>query len=682
MIGQRISDRYEIIESIGGGGMANVYLALDVILDRHVAVKVLQPQFSDDDQFIKRFRREAQSATSLAHPNIVNIFDVGEEDQLYYIVMEYVKGQTLKELIQQEGPLPVEVAIDFLKQILAAMAHAHANQIVHRDIKPHNILISENGEAKVADFGIARAMSSATITHTNSVMGSVHYLSPEQARGGHITYRSDIYSLGIVLYEMMTGILPFSGDTAVSIAIKHLQNDMPSVRQVNSSVPQSVENMIQKATMKDPGARYQTAEEMAEDAYTLLDSERLNETPYDYQQQEDDEVTKAIPIVGQLPESDDLEKTIAVESTKPVQQTPEKEQAKPIAAPKKKKKRKKWLVVLILAAIFTLIVGATAFAILPNLFRVAEVQIPDVVDQPVEDAQQELEALNLTVDIQEVDDDSVDAGHVVTQNPRSGSTVKEGSTVRLQVSGEEEEVELGDYEGMPIEQAKRLLELENITVEEVTTENNNVTAGTVIRQTPAAGTAIMPSSDTVYLTYAVESQIRLRNLVGDTEDNARSYFNDENLRGRFSYEYSDSVDQGRIISQEPEPFEMLDPDSDVEVVVSRGQEGTDTSDPDNNDNESPDNNNEPDEEEASRIIEVSQPVEVSEEEKAAGEVFEIQIVFRDVTTDGEDEVFIEEEIDDSKTYVIPLRVSASQTGSFDLYINGQLVKNSEERTYE
>ncbi|MDQ0206405.1 Stk1 family PASTA domain-containing Ser/Thr kinase [Alkalicoccobacillus murimartini] len=682
MIGQRISDRYVILESIGGGGMANVYLALDVILDRHVAVKVLQPQFSDDEQFIKRFRREAQSATSLAHPNIVNIFDVGEEANLYYIVMEYVKGQTLKEVIQSDGPLQVDLALDYLKQILAAMAHAHANQIVHRDIKPHNILISEDGDAKVADFGIARAMSAATITHTNSVMGSVHYLSPEQARGGHITYRSDIYSLGIVLYEMLTGILPFSGDTAVSIAIKHLQNDMPSIKQINAAIPQSVENMIQKATMKDPAARYQSAEEMAEDAYTLLDPDRYNESPYQYKMDDSQEVTKAIPIVGHLSDSDDLEKTIAAEPTKPVTVTKEKEteQAKPLAKPPKKKKRKKWLFILIIVAVFTLVAGATAFAVLPNVFRVAEVQIPDVIDEPLEDAQQELEGLNLTVDVQEVDDDSVEPGHVASQNPRAGSTVKEGSTIRLQVSGEEEEITLQDYTGFPIEQAERLLEQLNVNVERVTRDSNEEQEGTVLSQTPESGSAIVPSTTTVYLTYAVESQIRLRNLEGDTEAEARAYFNEYSLRGRFSFEYDDSIAEGRVISQSPEPFEMLDQGSDVEIVISRGPEEDET-DPDPV--EDPVDEDPPvDDEEPSRIIEVSQAIEVSQEEQDAGEVFDIRIVFRDVTTDGEDEVFIEEEVTESKTYVVPLRVSTSQSGSFDLYINDELVKNSEERTYD
>lgn len=684
MIGQRISDRYVIIEGIGGGGMANVYLALDVILDRHVAVKVLQPQFSDDEQFIKRFRREAQAATSLAHPNIVNIFDVGEEGNLYYIVMEYVKGQTLKELIQQEGPLQVDVALGYLKQILAAMAHAHANQIVHRDIKPHNILISEDGEAKVADFGIARAMSAATITHTNSVMGSVHYLSPEQARGGHITYRSDIYSLGIVFYEMLSGVLPFSGDTAVSIAIKHLQNDMPSIRQINSSIPQSVENMIHKATMKDPAARYQTAEEMEEDAYTLLDPDRSDEVPYAFKKEDDHEVTKAVPIVGKLPESVDLEKTIAAEPTKPVQQMTESKpsQAEPIAKPKKPKKRKKWLIILMLTALFTLVVGATAFAILPSVFRVGEVTIPDIIDEPIEDAEQTLEDLRLTVDIEEVEDDSVDSGHVISVNPRVGSSVKEGSTVRVQVSGTEEEITLQDYVDLPIEQAERLLEQLNVTVERVTRESNEKPEGTVISQTPVSGSTIVPSNTPVYLTYAVKSQIRLSNLEGETEEEARSYFNNEGLRGRFSFEYSDTIAEGRIISQDPEPFEMLDPGSNVEVVVSRGAEGESPGGTAPPATDTPGDDEPDDEEEPSRVIDVSQPVEVSQQEQEDGKVFDIRIVYRDASTEGEDEVFVDEEISESKTYTIPLRVSPSYSGSFDLYINDELIKSSSERTYE
>lgn len=305
LIGKRLSGRYKILRVIGGGGMANVYLARDMILDRDVAMKVLRFDFSNDDEFIKRFRREAQSATSLAHPNIVSIFDVGEEDGIYYIVMEYVEGNTLKQYIQQYAPLHPREALNIMEQIVSAIAHAHENHIVHRDIKPHNILIDPHGNVKVTDFGIAMALSSTTITQTNSVLGSVHYLSPEQARGGMANKKSDIYSLGIVLFELLTGRLPFDGESAISIALKHLQSETPSAKRWNATVPQSVENIILKAMAKDTFHRYESAEEMEADLSTALNPERLHEEKFVIP--EDTEATKAIPIIT---DSDMFEKPV------------------------------------------------------------------------------------------------------------------------------------------------------------------------------------------------------------------------------------------------------------------------------------------------------------------------------------------------------------------------------------
>lgn len=256
--GHLLSERYQIKHLIGGGGMANVYLADDIILDREVAIKVLRPEFANDPEFIERFDREAQAATSLSHPNIVNIYDVGEEKNILYMVMEYVDGLTLKEYVVQHGPVAVNEAVDIMKQLTDAIAHAHANGLIHRDIKPQNILIDSTGHVKVTDFGIAIALSATSLTQTNSILGSVHYLSPEQARGGMATKKSDIYSLGIVLYELLTAQLPFSGQSPISIALKHLQNDTPSVRQLNENVPQSVENIVLKATAKDPFNRYES----------------------------------------------------------------------------------------------------------------------------------------------------------------------------------------------------------------------------------------------------------------------------------------------------------------------------------------------------------------------------------------------------------------------------------------
>ena len=311
--------------------MANVYLARDIILNRDVAIKVLRPEFSNDPEFIERFDREAQAATSLSHPNIVNIYDVGEEDNILYMAMEYVDGMTLKEYILENAPLPVEEAIEIMKQLTDAISQAHANGLIHRDIKPQNILVDHFGNVKVTDFGIAIALSATSLTQTNSILGSVHYLSPEQARGGMATKKSDIYSLGIVLYELLTGDLPFSGQSPISIALKHLQDDTPSVRSINPDIPQSVENIVLKATAKDPFHRYNSVFEMEEALNMALDPSYADEEVFT-PPVEAGEATKAIPIITdtQLADSDHDETLVHNEhqKTKAVPVPSEEKEAK------------------------------------------------------------------------------------------------------------------------------------------------------------------------------------------------------------------------------------------------------------------------------------------------------------------------------------------------------------------
>ncbi|WP_298784254.1 Stk1 family PASTA domain-containing Ser/Thr kinase [uncultured Marinococcus sp.] len=280
LIGRRISDRYHIKRLLGSGGMAYVYLGEDMILERLVAIKILQPQFNGDEEFLQRFRRESRAATILGHRNTVNIYDVGEERELHYIVMEYVEGQTVKEMIRLHGPLPLEQAVHMTKQLLEALMQAHSHGIIHRDIKPHNLLSNDRGEIKVADFGIARAASASTITQTNTMMGSVHYISPEQARGGMVSARSDIYAAGVVLFEMVTGMVPYNAESAVSIALKHIQEPLPDPAQLRQGLPQSLSNVILKAAAKSPDDRYASAEEMYEDIRSALSDERRSERPY------------------------------------------------------------------------------------------------------------------------------------------------------------------------------------------------------------------------------------------------------------------------------------------------------------------------------------------------------------------------------------------------------------------
>ena len=275
--GQKINDRYEIIQTIGEGGMANVYLARDVIIDRLVAIKVLRGDLAGDEKFVRRFQREALAASSLDHHNIVEMYDVGEDNGMYYIVMDYIQGKTLKQLIKKRGSLTLSECIDIMLQLTDGVNVAHSSYIIHRDLKPQNIMIQDNGEIKITDFGIAMALNNTQLTQTNSVMGSVHYLPPEQASGKGATVKSDIYSMGIMFFELLTGTLPFKGENAVEIAFKQIKDDIPSIREINPSIPQSVENIILKATAKNPKNRYNNAKEMHDDIATCLNEDRVNE---------------------------------------------------------------------------------------------------------------------------------------------------------------------------------------------------------------------------------------------------------------------------------------------------------------------------------------------------------------------------------------------------------------------
>ena len=343
---------------------------------------MLRLDFANDEEFIRRFHREAQSATSLAHPNIVSIYDVGEENDLYYIVMEYVEGQTLKQYIQQNSSLQVEKTIEIMKQLTSAISHAHQNHIIHRDIKPHNILVDRFGNVKITDFGIAMALSATSITQTNSVLGSVHYLSPEQARGGMANRKSDIYSLGIVMFELLTGRLPFSGESAVSIALKHLQSETPSVRRWNPNIPQSVENIVLKATAKDSFHRYNSVEEMEEDLRTALDSERINEAKFVIPI--DDEATKAIPVITNDRPLQNLDETLVHSQNKGNENGTKKGN--------NQKKRKKWPIILISTFIILSLLGLFTITVLPDLLSPKDVEIPRCQWDGIDEAISKLES--------------------------------------------------------------------------------------------------------------------------------------------------------------------------------------------------------------------------------------------------------------------------------------------------
>ncbi|KAA0547983.1 Stk1 family PASTA domain-containing Ser/Thr kinase [Bacillus sp. BGMRC 2118] len=561
MIGKRLSDRYKIIDSIGGGGMANVYLARDIILERDVAVKVLRPDISNDEEFIRRFHREAQAATSLNHPNIVSIYDVGEDEQILYIVMEYIDGSTLKQYIQKNGPLSNEESVNIMLQLTSAINHAHENHIVHRDIKPQNILIDEHGVVKVTDFGIAVALSSTTITQTNSFLGSVHYLSPEQARGGMATKKSDIYSLGIVMFELITGRLPFFGESAVSIAIKHLQNETPSPKRWNPNIPQSIENIILKSTAKDSFYRYDNVEAMQEDLRTSLDPSRVNEQPFKIPEL-DGEETKAIPIIKD-------EKTSQKHNAEETIIHPDKGKVTP-----KKKKGKKIIITVVTSLILLMIGIVAAFTVFPSLFLPSDVTVPDVSGKSYEAAYSELDKLGFEIDEpKEVFDDEIEEGKVVKTNPKSGVIAKEGSSITIYTSKGKEKTEIEDYIGQNYEDISDSLGDKFKEVIIKSQSSSEVPAGEIIDQFPKTGEHVLEDTDLTLFVSTGPPTFELSNLVGYTIREVENYVAQWGLvLEKPKYINSEEAQKDIIIQQTPAPGTELKAGDSISIVVSKGPE--------------------------------------------------------------------------------------------------------------
>ncbi len=560
LLGKRISGRYKVLEMIGGGGMSNVYLAHDMILDRDVAIKVLRYDFSIEDDLHRRFQREALSATSLTHPNIVNIFDVGEEGDLQYLVMEYVKGKTLKHYIIDAAPVSPVEAVNIMKQLTSAIAHAHQNQIIHRDIKPQNILMDGIEHVKITDFGIAMTLSATSFTQTNSVLGTVHYLSPEQARGGTATKKSDIYALGIVLYELLTGKLPFSGESAVSIALKHLQTDTPSVRAVLPNIPQSLENVVMKATAKDPRNRYQTVEEMERDLHNVLSEERANEKAFAIL--EDDGATKAIPVIKDGMRYEQLAKPIHSEMKSKLPQISVED-----------KKKKKWPIIMGVISLLMLL-GLGIIIAFPGIFGPQKVEIPNVANLPLTEAIDIVEGVGLVAgnETSESSDD-IEKGQVIRTIPQSGKIRDEGTEIEFIVSSGKESVSLADYVGRDINEVKDLLARQNFESVRTIEEYSNEPADRIISQNPIANSEIIPEE--TELVFTISKGPRLLTVIDLTksynEQTLNDYAQSSGLNIRIIKEsFSEDIPKGFVISQTPKVGTKLKPGSNIEVVLSKG----------------------------------------------------------------------------------------------------------------
>ena len=534
--GQKINDRYEVIKSIGEGGMANVYLAHDLILDRDVAVKVLRGDLAGDEKFVRRFQREALSASSLSHPNIVEMYDVGEDNGTYYIVMEYIDGKTLKQLIKKRGALTLSECIDIMVQLTDGIDQAHESYIIHRDLKPQNIMIQDSGEIKITDFGIAMALNNTQLTQTNSVMGSVHYLPPEQASGKGATVKSDIYSMGILFYELLTGNLPFRGDNAVEIAFKHIKNDIPSVRESNPSIPQSIENIVLKATAKNPKNRYNSAKEMHDDLLSALNEDRINEPRIGFKYPEHDgEITK-----------------------EEILPTGEDEKKKPELIEEEEETSKSSIVLWILSGIFIVIILALVgvFLIYPSLAKVPDVVIPNVSKMTVIEAEQALKKLGFEVatQVEYVGDDEIEKGLVVKTSPSIGRTVKKGTEIILYESSGKVVCVIENYVGENADYTAAILETNcglHVVIEKMEPEDDKEHAEReILKQDLEVGTEVAKGTNiTLYIPDIIIEYPDFTDgtwTEGDIQEFCKQY----ELNVNFEYVNRPGYQNGEIISQD------------------------------------------------------------------------------------------------------------------------------------
>ena len=563
--GQKINDRYEIIKTIGEGGMANVYLANDTILERKVAIKVLRGDLSNDEKFIRRFKREALSVSNLSHPNIVEVYDVGEEEGNYYIVMEYIEGKTLKQLLQKRGALTLPEVIDIMSQLTDGLAHAHEAYIIHRDIKPQNIMIEDNGLVKITDFGIAMALNSTQLTQTNSVMGSVHYLPPEQANGKGSTIKSDIYSLGILMYELLSGTVPFKGDTAVEIALKHMKEKIPSIRKQNPTIPQSIENIILRATAKNPKNRYDSVREMYTDLQTAMEKPNDKRLVYEYPEN-DLEETKVIPPVAKKPKQEVVDKPLE-----------DKEENEIISDDKNEKNK---LPIILAAVLLIILIALAGIYLLITNNDVKEVKVPDVAGLTLEEAIKKIEKEGLEYTTKSEESSTVDEGKVIRTEPKAGSTKTKGSTITIVESTGEKYLLLEDYTGKNYYEIKAKLELNGIEVEMKTKSVEDATEykdkeDLIIDQEPqfkegeeqklfAKDHVILYIPEVDVYPYMVEEKWTLLQV----QDFAKEY----NLTLDITYEETEEVDENIILSQNREPGDPIYEGYTLKITVSKKPE--------------------------------------------------------------------------------------------------------------
>ncbi|MCC2716562.1 Stk1 family PASTA domain-containing Ser/Thr kinase [Finegoldia sp. BIOML-A2] len=624
MIGKVLGDRYEIIEEVGVGGMAKVYKALDTVLNRYVAVKVLKNEYMEDQDFLRKFAMEAQSAASLTHANIVSVFDVGSsyvDGRKYnYIVMEYVDGKTLKDIIDEKQILPIEDIVNYGVQIASALECAHKNGIIHRDIKPHNMLIDKSNNLKATDFGIARISSSATLTYTSTVLGTVHYISPEQAKGKFIDEKSDIYSLGVVLYQMATGEVPFDAPNAVGIALKHIQDPLVPPINLRHDLPQGLNDIIVKAMAKDPNDRFKSATELKE---MLRNYQNYSSDLY--------QKTTKNPIIKENDEQPEVKEA--------VYKTPKQSSTKDN---KNKSKKFMWILlpIVLAALVFIAIIFGKKYI---NKNKQDLVLVPALTGLTETEALNKAKANNLIAVVSEYKTESnVEPGKVLEQDPESSTEVKKGTIIKLVVSKGEEQVSVPNLSNMTIENAKIQLNKLGLEIGEITKENSdNFEAGKIMQQHPDSGTSINKDSkvDVVISLGKKEELVEMVDLIGADISQASNKLKSIGLNiGNIEKKFSNSYDTNQVIWQQYDAGKKLKKDSSIDVIISKGKKEPEMID---------------------KIFRISKPVEKG--------IYTVTI--KDETENN----IIYEENHNASEGDIRIKVKVKPNNDIKVYINGELV---------
>lgn len=624
MIGKVLGDRYEIVEEVGVGGMAKVYKALDTVLNRYVAVKVLKNEYMEDQDFLRKFAMEAQSAASLTHANIVSVFDVGSsyvDGRKYnYIVMEYVDGKTLKDIIDEKQILPIEDIVNYGVQIASALECAHKNGIIHRDIKPHNMLIDKSNNLKATDFGIARISSSATLTYTSTVLGTVHYISPEQAKGKFIDEKSDIYSLGVVLYQMATGEVPFDAPNAVGIALKHIQDPLVPPINLRHDLPQGLNDIIVKAMAKDPNDRFKSATELKE---MLRNYQNYSSDLY--------QKTTKNPIIKENDEQPEVKEA--------VYKTPKQSSTKDN---KNKSKKFMWILlpIVLAALVFVAIIFGKKYI---NKNKQDLVLVPALTGLTENEALNKAKANNLIAIVSEYKTESnVEPGKVLEQDPESSTEVKKGTIIKLVVSKGEEQVSVPNLSNMTIENAKIQLNKLGLEIGEITKENSdNFEAGKIMQQHPDSGTSINKDSkvDVVISLGKKEELVEMVNLIGTDISQASNKLKSIGLNiGNIEKKFSNSYDTNQVIWQQYDAGKKLKKDSSIDVIISKGKKEPEMID---------------------KVFRISKPVEKG--------IYTVTI--KDETENN----IIYEENHDASEGDIRIKVKVKPNNDIKVYVNGELI---------